>query len=94
MPVITPTAACPYCQSEHLIRYGKTPDERQRYRCRACGQRRRDDPRPNGYAEDERELILRAYQERTSLRGLERIFGVSRHTVSTWVKKKPRCSHP
>ena len=32
--------------------------------------------------------ILQAYQERRSLRGLERTFGVSRQTVSTWLKQK------
>ena len=35
-----------------------------------------------------REEILHAYQERSSLRGLTRTFGVSRTTVSTWIKKK------
>ena len=34
-----------------------------------------------------REEILRAYEERSSLRGLERTFGVSRTTVITWIKK-------
>ena len=34
-----------------------------------------------------RELILRAYQERSSLRGLSRTFGVSRNTVTSWLKK-------
>jgi transposase-like protein len=31
---------------------------------------------------------LRAYQERSSLRGLSRTFGVSRNTVTSWLKKK------
>ena len=33
-------------------------------------------------------LMLHAYQERSSLRGLTRTFGVSRTTVSSWIKKK------
>ena len=41
------------------------------------------------YSEAERETILRAYQERSSLRGLSRTFGVSRNTVTAWLKKKP-----
>jgi transposase-like protein len=48
----------------------------------------RDNPQPNGYTEEEREQILRAYEERSSLRGLTRTFGVSRNTVSTWLKEK------
>jgi transposase-like protein len=36
--------------------------------------------------------ILRAYEERSSLRGLERTFGISRDTVITWIKKSSRAS--
>ena len=46
--------------------------------------------RPNGYTEAEREPILRAYQERSRLRGLTRTFGVSRNTVTSWLKKISR----
>ena len=47
------------------------------------------DPSPNGYTREERkeEEILRAYQERSSLRGLRRTFGVSPTTVISWLKK-------
>jgi insertion element IS1 protein InsB len=34
-----------------------------------------------------REEILLAYQERSSLRGLERTFKVSRNNVTAWIKK-------
>lgn len=42
---------------------------------------------PHVYPEERREEILRAYEERSRLRGLERIFGVSRQTVIAWIKK-------
>ena len=76
------------------MRNGATADGRQRYLCRACGRRSTADPRPKGYTEEERELILRAYQERSSLRGLSRTFGVSRNTVTSWLQKKPLPSRP
>jgi len=63
-------------------------DGRQRYLCRACQQRSRAQPRTNAYSEEEREQILRAYDERSSLRGLSRTFGVSRNTVTAWIKKR------
>jgi transposase-like protein len=44
--------------------------------------------RPNGYTEEQREEILRAYQVRSSLRGLTRTFGVACNTVSDWIKKR------
>ena len=43
----------------------------------------------NGYTPEERERILRAYHERSSLRRLTRTFRVARNTVSTWLKKVP-----
>lgn len=33
-------------------------------------------------------MILRAYQERRRLRGVHRIFGVARNTVSGWIRQK------
>jgi hypothetical protein len=52
----------------------------------------RENPVSPGYNDIEKERILNAYQERSSLRGLERTFGVSRKTVSGWLKKKTKHS--
>ena len=86
--MVTLPVSCPHCHSEQVVRNGLTADGRQRYLCRACGQRSRQNPRPNGYTNAERELILRAYQERSRRRGLTRTFGVSRTTVTNWIQKK------
>lgn len=87
--MVTETVSCPHCQSLDLIRHGATDDGRQRYQCRDCGRRSRAAPRSNAYTEQEQATILRAYQERSSLRGLTRTFGVSRTTVAQWIKKSP-----
>jgi transposase-like protein len=86
--MVTITLRCQHCQSERLVRNGLTPDGRQRYLCRDCFKRSREQPRSNAYTEQEREQILRAYDERSSLRGLTRTFGVSRNTVTGWIKKR------
>ena len=65
--MVTITLRCHHCQSERLVRNGMAPDGRQRYLCRDCGQRSRENPRTNAYGEQEREQILRAYDERSSL---------------------------
>ena len=52
----------------------------------------RGSPTPNGYTDEKREEILRAYQKRSSLRGLSRTFGVSRNTVTSWLEKSLRSS--
>jgi transposase-like protein len=85
--MITITVQCPSCGSDRLVRNGRAPNGKQKYLCRACQRQSREHPSPHAYSEERREEILRAYQERSSLRGLQRTFGVSRHTVIGWIKK-------
>ena len=85
--MVTIMLKCPYCASDQLIKYGITPNGKQRYRCQACSRQHRAPPGSNAYDEATRALILRAYQERSSLRGLSRTCGVARTTVSAWLKK-------
>jgi hypothetical protein len=40
-----------------------------------------------GYTEEQIEQISSAYHERSSLRGMQRTFGVSRPTLVSWLKK-------
>ena len=87
--MITITLRCPFCASDSLIKYGRTPNGKQRYRCQGCGRQHREHPGSNAYSEAARAMILRAYEERSSLRGLSRTFGVSRNTVSGGLKKSP-----
>ena len=66
---------------------GRTSNGKQRFLCRACGRCLRAQRSTNAYSPERQAEILRAYHERTSLRGLTRIFGVSRNTVNAWLKK-------
>jgi transposase-like protein len=79
---------CYHCGGDQLSRNGLTQNAKQRYLCSECGCTSRAHPQPNGYTPQERERILRAYHERSSLRGLSRTFGVSRNTVTSWLKKR------
>jgi len=38
--------------------------------------------------EEKKELIINVYQERCSMRGIERTFGVLRRTLSAWLKEQ------
>jgi transposase-like protein len=86
--MVTITRHCFHCQSDALVRNGYAPNGKQLYRCHSCGRQSRETPTPHAYSPARREEILAAYQERSSLRGLTRTFGVSRTTVSRWIKKK------
>jgi transposase-like protein len=78
---------CPHCGSDKLKRNGHAPNGKQKYYCHDCKQQSRENPTPYAYSEEKREEILRSYEERSSLRGLTRTFGVARNTVSRWLKK-------
>lgn len=85
--MVTITLRCPFCESENLMKYGRTPNGKQRYRCQDCGRQHRKNPAPQGYLPERRAEILQAYDERSSLRGLSRTFGGSCNTVTSWIKK-------
>lgn len=86
--MVTKTIKCRHCGSENIVKFGFAPNGKQRYRCHDCGRQSRDNPTVK-YTEEQKEVILRAYQERSSLRGLRRTFGVSPNTVLSWLKKTP-----
>jgi IS1 family transposase len=87
--MVTKVITCPHCGSDDVVKNGFAPNNgKQKYLCHACGRQSREDPSPNGYTEERKEEILRAYQERSSLRGLRRTFGVSPTTQSSAGSKK------
>ena len=85
--MLTQTLRCSHCGSDQLISNGHAKNGRLRFQCKDCKKYGRQNPGSNAYEEQTKELILAAYHERTSLRGLTRVFGVSRNTVSAWLKK-------
>jgi transposase-like protein len=78
---------CTKCQSENIVKNGKTKAGRQKYHCKACGAYGTLNPSVQ-YTPERNAEILRAYHERSSLRGIERTFGVARQTVAKWLKEK------
>jgi transposase-like protein len=90
--MITHIICCRHCGSEDLTRNGHAVNGKQKYYCKVCKRQSRENPAPNGYTEERREEIIRAYQERSSMRGLTRTFGVARNTVSDWLKKRQESS--
>lgn len=92
--MVTRVVCCPHCGSEEIVRNGKAPNGKQKYRCKTCKKQSRENPTPHAYPEERREEILRAYEERSSLRGIERTFGVSRTSVIEWIKKSREAASP
>jgi hypothetical protein len=75
-----------------LVKNGHNQSGSQQYHCKACDAYLVLEP-DKGYSDEEKERILRAYRERGSMRAIERICGVSRNTLSRWLKKRGKKGH-
>lgn len=89
--MIRKTHRCRQCGSSDLVKNGHNASGSQQYHCKACEAYLVLDP-DKGYSDEEKERILRAYRERGSMRAIERIFGVSRNTLSRWLEKRDASS--
>ena len=78
--------SCRSCGSTNIIRNGRNKCGNPQYHCRECGVYRVLRPKER-YTAVQRAQILRAYRERMSLRGLQRVFGVWRGTVLRWLER-------
>ena len=79
---------CRECGSAPLVKNGHNRCGSQQYLCRECGASKVLLPKQR-HSEERKAEVLRAYQERSSLRGLSRTFGISRKTITRWLKKTP-----
>ena len=77
---------CRKCQSEKLVKNGKTSAGKQKFYCQNYKSYGTLDS--SRRTQEEKDEILDTYKERASLRGLQRIYGVSPNTVIQWIKKK------
>ena len=72
-----------------MVKNGKDKVGEQTYVCRGCGRRFRPGALPVAHSEDVRQQVFAALHERSSIRGVQRQFGIHRNTVIRWLKKKP-----
>ena len=80
---------CPQCSSERAVKNGHSKAGRQTYIRRDCGKRFVPDAKPVAHPGALRSQVLAALEERMSLRGAQRVFGVHRNTITSWIKKGP-----
>ena len=81
---------CARCGSEKIRKNGHANNGAQRARCLECERTFILEPKGPRYAEAFREQVLRAYQDRISIRGITRTFGVCYQTVVDWAGEKNR----
>jgi len=79
------THTCPKCGSADLVRNGHDYKGDQKYHCKSCASYGTLHAQPR-YDERMRTQVKRAVLERLSLRGIERLFGLSRRTIAGWIE--------
>ena len=82
----TITYWCRSSGSRNIIRNGHNKCGSPQYLCKDCGACRVLTPKTR-YTPEEKATLLRAYRERISLRGIQRVFGVWRTTVLRWLRQ-------
>lgn len=75
---------CTKCNSRDIVRNGHDYKGTQKFHCHDCDAYGTLNARGH-YLEEEKATILRTYRERTSMRGVERIYGTARQTLARWI---------
>lgn len=84
--MIVDVKTCPRCGSDRLRRNGKDYKGSQKFHCNDCKAYGTLDKKPR-YSDEFIGQVLKAYEERMSMRGIERTFGVTYRTLAKWIKK-------
>jgi insertion element IS1 protein InsB len=75
---------CPGCQSEHLVKSGKTKTGKQRYSCKECNRRFITDYSYNAYKPNTNPQIILFTKEGLGIRSTARVLKIS---VTTLLKR-------
>ena len=84
--------ACPHCGGARLQKNGHTNHGAQRAKCVDCQRTFTLAPKRPRYDQTFKDQVLCAYQDRLSLRGIQRTFGVCYETVRAWLGEKNRAT--
>jgi len=79
---------CPKCNSEYILKNGRTRSGKQNFKCRDCGRQFVMTPRHQPISSATKELIDRLLLEKISLAGIVRATGVSSRWLQYYVNKK------
>ncbi len=83
--MITTQLVCRKCDSENLVRNGSNGSGNPKSKCKDCGfSGVISSKRVSEWTKD---LACASYQEKSSLRGVARIFEVSHQSILRWTKK-------
>jgi transposase-like protein len=94
--MITQILHCPYCQGTDIVRHGKTPQGKQRYRCRETSCQGRSfllEYSYPGQSQHIKDQIVEMAMNASGIRDTARVLRVSPTTVIKELKKRHlRCT--
>ena len=79
---------CARCGSERIRKNGHAINGAQRAKCLDCERTFILQPKGARYDDAFKEQVLAAYQDRMSIRGIQRTFGVCYQTLMRWLGEK------
>ena len=79
---------CPYCAGERLYKNGHTVRGAQKAKCKDSQRTFTLVPKGPRHSPALKKQVMSAYQDRMSLRGIHRTFGVCYMTVMKWLGEK------
>lgn len=81
---------CPRCQSTHIVKNGFIHNGKQKYKCKDCSRQFVLNPQNHKVSQETKQLIDSLLVERISLRGIQRVTGVSWSWLQNYVNDKYR----
>lgn len=84
----SPKLFCPSCESERIVKNGKTHTGKQNHKCRDCGRQFVEDPQHMPIDEDTKRLVDKLLLEKLPLAGIARVAEVSGGWLQEYVNGK------
>lgn len=84
----SPELSCPSCESERIVKNGKTHTGKQNHKCRDCGRQFVEDPQHKPIDEATKGLVDKLLLEKLPLAGIARVAEVSEGWLQEYVNGK------
>ncbi len=80
--------ACPHCDSESVVKNGKTANQKQNYLCKGCRKQFIRDYTDNGSDQKTKELIIPMTLNSSGIRDISRVLKLSPNTVLKTIREE------
>lgn len=87
--MLSTESCCPSCESERIVKNGRTHSGKQNHKCCDCGRQFVEDPQHKPIAEATKRLVDRLLREKLPLAGIARVAEVS----EGWLQEYLSCKH-